>query len=94
MRSSSTSEANFSKQNLKFSSFVEELNQIDEVPEFHNDQDSGSSRVSELERENVELQTKIASMSHNIAQLFNAAYDYGGAKLLDYLQNSIGLIEN
>jgi hypothetical protein len=41
----------------------------------------------------MELQGKIASMSHNIAQLFNAAYDYGGAKLLDYLQNSIGLIE-
>lgn len=33
-------------------------------------------------------------MSHNIAQIFNAAYDYGGAKLLDYLQSSIGLIEH
>lgn len=32
-------------------------------------------------------------MSHNIAQIFNAAYDFGGAKLLDYLQGSIGLIE-
>jgi hypothetical protein len=33
-------------------------------------------------------------MSHNIAQIFNAAYDFGGAKLLDYLQGSIGLIEH
>jgi hypothetical protein len=39
------------------------------------------------------MQNKIAQISHNIAQLFNAAYEYGGAKLLDYLQNSIGLIE-
>ena len=43
---------------------------------------------------NIELQTKIASISHNIAQLFNAAFDFGGAKLLDYLQSSIGLIES
>lgn len=32
MKSNSISDANFSKQNLKFSTFVEELNQIDEVP--------------------------------------------------------------
>lgn len=32
-------------------------------------------------------------MSHKLAQLFNASYEYGGAKLLDYLQTSIGLTE-
>jgi hypothetical protein len=32
-------------------------------------------------------------MSHNVAQLFNAAYEYGGAHLLDFLQSSIGLTE-
>lgn len=31
-------------------------------------------------------------MSHSIAQLFNAAYEFGGPSLLDYLQNSIGLV--
>jgi hypothetical protein len=30
-------------------------------------------------------------MSHKLAQLFNASYEYGGAKLLDFLQTSIGL---
>jgi hypothetical protein len=80
---------------VKFSKFVEEMEAVNEVPEFHLDRSGdGSDRVEELERENVELQTKIASMSHNMAQLFNAAYDYGGAKLLDYLQSSIGLIEH
>ena len=33
-------------------------------------------------------------MSHKLAQLFNASYDFGGAKLLDYLQTSIGLTES
>ena len=32
-------------------------------------------------------------MSYKLAQLFNAAYEYGGAKLLDYLQSAIGLTE-
>lgn len=41
----------------------------------------------------MELQVKIASTSHKIGQIFNAAFDYGGAKLLDHLQNSIGLTE-
>lgn len=49
--------------------------------------------MEELERENIELQNKVAEMSHNVAQLFNAAYEYGGAKLLDFLQRSIGLTE-
>ena len=32
-------------------------------------------------------------MSFKLAKLFNAAYDYGDAKLLDYLQAAIGLTE-
>jgi hypothetical protein len=51
-------------------------------------------RLDELERQNIELQTKIAMSTHNVAQLFNAAYEYGGPKLLDHLQCSIGLIEH
>lgn len=66
------------------------MNEVDEVPEF---QACYSEKLEGLERENIEMQTKIASISHNIAQIFNAAYDYGGAKLLDFLQSSIGLIE-
>ena len=73
---------------------MEEVHKIDEIPEFETDRSPRvNHKIDELERENIELQTKVASISHNIAQLFNAAYDYGGAKLLDYLQNSIGLIE-
>jgi len=30
-------------------------------------------------------------MSYKLATLFNASYEYGGAKLLDHLQTSIGL---
>jgi hypothetical protein len=35
----------------------------------------------------------VANESFRIAQLFNAAYDIGGGKLLDELQKAIGLIE-
>lgn len=48
--------------------------------------------MEELARQNVELQSKLASKSLQLAQLFNASVEYGGAKLLDYLQTSIGLI--
>ena len=68
---------------------------VNEVPEFETEHSGDYEQTLEdLERQNVELQTKIASMSHNIAQIFNAAFDFGGAKLLDYLQGSIGLIEH
>lgn len=33
-----------------------------------------NEQVDELERINVELQSKIASSTHTVAQLFNAAY--------------------
>ena len=46
-----------------------------------------------LRNENTQLQSNVAAMSYKLAQLFNAAYEYGGAKLLDYLQTSIGLTE-
>ena len=49
--------------------------------------------MGELRSENVALQGNVVSMSYKLAQLFNAAYDYGGAKLLDYLQTAIGLTE-
>jgi len=32
-------------------------------------------------------------MSYKLAKLFNASLEIGGDKLLDYLQNSIGLTE-
>ena len=46
---------------------------------------------SELEEENNHLKNDLAAMSFKLAKLFNAAYDYGDAKLLDYLQSAIGL---
>lgn len=49
-------------------------------------------RIENLERQNVELQHELASKSHKLARIFNAAFEFGGMELLDYLQNSIGLI--
>jgi len=39
------------------------------------------------------LKNEVAANSFKLAQLFNAAYEYGDSKLLDYLQAAIGLIE-
>lgn len=47
-----------------------------------------------LEEEKWELQDQIAKISRNMGNLFDAAYEIGGAKLLDKLQAAIGLVEN
>ena len=69
------------------------MDDVREIAKFDGKQESEVERVEELARHNTELQSKIASMSHKLAQLFNASYEYGGARLLDYLQTSIGLTE-
>lgn len=84
------------KKSLDFR-FANQMDDVKEVANFESkdddDEDEGNETTEELSRQNVELQTKVASMSHKLAQLFNASYEYGGAKLLDYLQTSIGLTE-
>lgn len=45
-----------------------------------------------LKTENNSLKNDLAASSFKLAKLFNAAYDYGDAKLLDHLQAAIGLI--
>ena len=57
---------------------------------------NGNNDNDEMERiknENNTLKNNLAASSFKLAQLFNAAYDYGDAKLLDHLQAAIGLIE-
>ena len=49
--------------------------------------------MERLKNENNALKNNLAASSFKLAQLFNAAYDYGDAKLLDHLQAAIGLIE-
>jgi len=39
------------------------------------------------------LQHQLAAASHKICELFNVAFEIGGAKLLDKLQSSIGITE-
>lgn len=51
-------------------------------------------RMQQLEKEKVELQNKLALTSNKLGEIFNVAYEIGGAKLLDKLQSSIGLTEN
>ena len=48
--------------------------------------------LKQLQEENNGLKNDVAAMSFKLAKLFNAAYDYGDSKLLDYLQPSIGRI--
>lgn len=59
---------------------------MNEIAKFEQEEDPTT-----LKSENAQLQSNVAAMSYKLAQLFNAAYEYGGAKLLDYLQTSIGL---
>ena len=74
------------------------MDDVKEVANFEaksalSEDDNDLESAEELARQNTELQSKVASMSHKLAQLFNASFEYGGAKLLDYLQTSIGLTE-
>lgn len=41
----------------------------------------------------VQLERMLANKSHQIGELFNAAFEIGGAPLLDKLQSAIGLVE-
>ena len=43
----------------------------------------------ELEQEKLELQTQLAISNNRLANMFNVAYEAGGAKLLDLLQSCI-----
>ena len=79
-----------------------EVDDVHEIARFEHEEGERDSRLKEgemekqaerLRSENSELQGSLASMSYKLAQLFNSAYEYGGAKLLDYLQTSIGLTE-
>lgn len=79
-----------------------EVDDVHEIAKFEHEEGEreGRAKESEMEKqleraraENSELQGSLASMSYKLAQLFNSAYEYGGAKLLDYLQTSIGLTE-
>lgn len=46
-------------------------------------------RLEELEQEKLELQTQLAISNNRLANMFNVAYEAGGAKLLDLLQSCI-----
>lgn len=41
----------------------------------------------------VNLEKQLANKCHQIGELFNAAFEIGGAPLLDKLQSAIGLVE-
>lgn len=71
-----------------------EVEDVHEIAKFENGREEERSKELEaLRAENNDLQIKVATESFRIAQLFNAAYDIGGPKLLDELQKAIGLIE-
>ena len=55
--------------------------------------DGNSNQMERIVDENNVLKNNLAASSFKLAQLFNAAYDYGDSKLLDHLQAAIGLIE-
>ena len=55
--------------------------------------DSDDDQKTRLKNQNNTLKNDLAASSFKLAQLFNAAYDYGDSKLLDHLQAAIGLIE-
>jgi Ulp1 family protease len=56
-----------------------------------NDEDGMS--YSQLQKAQSHLEKQLAEKSYKIGELFNAAFEIGGAPLLDKLQNAIGLIE-
>jgi hypothetical protein len=71
-----------------------EVEDVHEIAKFEVDKDKGLEKQLEgLKAQNAELQGSVASFSYKLAQLFNASYEFGGARLLDYLQTSIGLTE-
>ena len=54
---------------------------------------SGSTISNSEDNKQMILEKQLANKSHQIGELFNAAFEIGGAPLLDKLQSAIGLVE-
>lgn len=68
-----------------------EVDDVHEIARFDSELEENSKELSQLQSDNLSLRNNVADLSYKLAMLFNASYEYGGAKLLDYLQVAIGL---